>query len=49
MSLKSPWIGRHLGEREAAFVCLAALWAAETCLVNVPKAFEVWAAANKGL
>lgn len=42
---KSPLL--HSNGRRP-FVHMSALTAAETCLLNVPKAFEVWIAANKG-
>lgn len=42
---KSPLL--HSNGRRP-FVPMSALTAAETCLLNVPKAFEVWIAANKG-
>lgn len=42
---KSPLL-RSSGR--SPFVCMSALTAAETCLLNVPKAFEVWIPANKG-
>lgn len=42
---KSPLL--HSNGR-SPFVHMSALTAAETCLLNVPKAFEVWIPANKG-
>lgn len=42
---KSPLL--HSNGR-SPFVRMSALTAAETCLLNVPKAFEVWIPANKG-
>lgn len=52
---RKKWIESHPGSGDTSvreklsFVCMAALSAAETCLFNVLKAFEVWTATNKGL
>lgn len=52
---RKKWAENHPGSGDTSvrgelpFVCLAALSAAETCLLSVLKAFEVWTAANKGL
>lgn len=42
---KSPLLHGNGG---SPFVCMSAITAAETCLLNVPKAFEVGIPANKG-
>jgi len=42
---KSPLLHGNGG---SPFVCMSAITPAETCLLNVPKAFEVGIPANKG-
>lgn len=52
---RKKWVENHPGSGDTSvrgklpFVCRAALSAAETCLFNVLKAFEVWTATNKRL